>query len=210
MGVKADPVVVTSEDPRDRLRAFFKTESESLRPTLRRYVVSAGLSAQPIDAVVDDLLQEVVVQALEAADKFDVSRNPVPWLLKIAANLCKRRRAEQAKQHRRFSDAAGRSNAGQRDAEDTDTDGASIFDRIAAACANPEEFLSGRQQAASWLDLVSASDRLVLKNAVLQDMDGAELAAALKITPGAARVRLHRALERLGIALKEQAKDNTP
>lgn len=207
MGVKADPVAVTSVDPRDRLRAFFQAESESLRPSLRRYVVSAGLNVQPIDAVVDDLLQDVVVQALEAADKFDVSRNPVPWILKIAANLCQRRRVDQAKQRRRFSDAAGRQGAGQRDAEDIE--GASIFDRL-AALADPEEYLSGQQQAASWLDLVSASDRLVLKNAVLQDMDGAELAAALKITPGAARVRLHRAIERLGTALKEQAKENTP
>lgn len=202
MDLKVGQVAAPGQSPYDLLRTFFQRESETLKPTLRRYVATARLATgNEIEAVAAELLQEVVVQAMEIADKFDVSRNPVPWVLRIANNLVMRRKTEKATQHRRFADAHS---ASAEDREDGRQSPDGIFDRMEAAAENPEEFLSGRQSASRWLDLVSASDRQVIKIAILNDMDGGELAAALKITPGAARVRLHRSLERLRKALSEQ------
>lgn len=208
MVVTVGKVAPTGESPRDLLRTFFQRESESLKPSLRRYVSAAGLAhTQPIDDVVADLLQEVVVQSMEIADKFDVSRNPAPWVLKIAINLIKRRRVEQAKQRRRFV-TASLSSVTDQDGDEISPD--SIFERIVEASESPEEFLAGRQQAAIWLDLLSPIDRRVVTKAVLCDMDGDELAAELQIKPGTARVQLHRALKRLGNALSVQSEEITP
>lgn len=200
--------VTDGKNPRDLLRAFFQNESESLKPTLRRFVASAGLADGQIDDVATELWQEVVVQAMGSADKFDVSRPPVPWVLKIASNLIKRRKVEQAKRRKRFIDPESRPVVG------TDDDGEmspeTLFDRIAEASENAEAFLAGRQQVSTWLNLLSASDRLVITNAILHGMDGVELATALRINPGTARVRLHRALDRLKKALSEQTGVITP
>lgn len=208
MDLTVGQVAPPGESPRDLLRTFFQRESENLKSTLRGYVAAAGLATGPeIADVAADLLQEVVVQAMEIADKFDVSRPPAPWVLKIATHLVRRRQSKKATQHRRFVDAHS-APAKDPDGEGHGPDG--IFDQIAEASENPEEFLSGRQSASYWLDLLSPSDRQVIKSAILCGMDGGELAAALEITPVAARVRLHRAMKRLHKALSEQAEEIRP
>lgn len=196
------------------LCTFFAQESATLLPSLRRYVLHAGLSSgRSLEDEVADLLQEVVVHALRAAGEFDVTRRPAPWVLGIAVNLIRRRRVEQAKQRRRLVNPGEPGAGGAAGAEGV-TGGAMsadvVFDRFAAASENPEEFFAGRQVASSWLALVSDADRQVLQHAVLQGMDGAELAAVLQISAGAARVRLHRALQRLRAALAEQEEGLSP
>jgi RNA polymerase sigma-70 factor (ECF subfamily) len=50
---------------------------------------------------------------------------------------------------------------------------------------------------AALLEHVPVSDREVLRLALIHELDGESLARALGVRPGAARVRLHRALGRL-------------
>jgi len=54
------------------------------------------------------------------------------------------------------------------------------------------------------LSLVSKEDQKILRLAILVGMNGVELAQALGTNPGAARVRLHRALGRLQVAWQKQ------
>jgi RNA polymerase sigma-70 factor (ECF subfamily) len=176
------------------LRAFIEHENETLRRTLRVYVARAGITPNRagIDAAADELLSEVVVEALAHAERFDPARQPAAWLMGIAANLIKRRQVELAKLGRReplARDMAGESGGALSEDE--------VFDRVAAFSAEPGDDIETEQRLSALLSPLSEEDKQVVRLAVLHELDGAALARALGIQPGAARVRLHRALSRL-------------
>jgi DNA-directed RNA polymerase specialized sigma24 family protein len=85
-----------------------------------------------------------------------------------------------------------------------------MFDRLAAlAKAGPEQDLNANEEARALLALVSREDdRQVLRLAVLHDLDGTALGKALGISSGAARVRLHRAINRLRDAYHHRVTSN--
>ena len=86
----------------DLLRQFIAGESEALLGTLRYYVVRAGLAnGRDAASAAGELLNEVVVEALEHADRFKPSGQPMAWLLGIAANLIRRKQAERSARNRR-------------------------------------------------------------------------------------------------------------
>lgn len=169
-----------------RLRQFIAQESEALRSTLRWYLRRAGL-----DDSEDDLLNEVVVEALRHEGRFQPNRQPRAWMLGIAANLIRRRQAEQARLLRREPLV--------RDLyPDDPADDEALFDRVAAlAQAASRHTPDAQLEVDALLGTLSPSDAEVIRLAILNELDGAALAEALHIAPGAARVRLHRALMRL-------------
>jgi RNA polymerase sigma factor (sigma-70 family) len=188
----------------DLLRQFIAGESEALLGTLRYYVVRAGLAdGRDAAPVATELLNEVVVQALEHADRFRPSGQPMAWLLGIAANLIRRRQAERATRERREPLV--------RDLCSSAQDGVSedeLFDRVASlAAGGPIADWEANEAASAILAHVSANDRRVLQLAVLHGLNGEGLAQELGIKPGAARVRLHRALNRLREAWPGWPKD---
>ena len=86
----------------DRLRAFIETEAGHLRRTLRLYVLRAGLAqGAAVDGAAEDLLHDVVVEALSHAERFRPEGRPEAWLLGIAANLVRRRQSDLARRERR-------------------------------------------------------------------------------------------------------------
>ena len=183
-----------------QFQQFITAEMDSLVKTLSFYVLRAGLAdGADTQAAVQELLNEVVVEALEHLDRFEQSPQPKAWLLRVAANLIKRKQVQNAKlsrreplirdlyenaQHERFSDEE-------------------LFDQLAAAsdaAQSPEHDSDIEALLAS----VSAEDRRVLQLAILHGLDGAALARELSVTPVAARVRLHRALARLREAQRRE------
>ena len=87
---------------RTLLRRFIEKHAETLLGTLRCYVVRAGLAdRQGATLAAVESLNEVVVEALEHADRFRPSGQPMAWLLGIAANLIKRKQAGRATRNRR-------------------------------------------------------------------------------------------------------------
>ena len=188
---------VTEEATRALLHEFFAAESEVLLGTLRLYVVRAGLAAgQGVEAAAAELLGEVSVQALASAGRFRAGARPMPWILGIAANLIKRQQVERAKRAAReplVGDLAGSAGDGLSEAE--------LFDRLAAiAAGDAGSGLEVDEAVDEILGRVAADDARVIRLAVVHDLNGEELARALGVTPGAARVRLHRALGRLRAA----------
>jgi RNA polymerase sigma factor (sigma-70 family) len=178
----------------DLLRQFIAGESEALLGTLRYNVVRAGLAnGQEAGLAAVELLSDVVVEALEHAERFRPSGRPMAWLLGIAANLIKRAQTERAIRHRReplvrdlYPGAPDALGEGE------------FFDRVASlATGELRGEWEANEAAAAILAHVSESDRRVLRLAILHDLSGEALAQELGITPGAARVRLHRALNRL-------------
>ena len=184
----------TTTENRALLRRFIEAEIETLLGTLRVYILRAGLADRQGAALAAvELLSDVTLEALEHADRFRPSGQPMAWLLGIAANLIKRRQARRATDSRReplVRDLYTREQAALSEEE--------LFARLAAASApGPAQTVEMRDQVSEMLSHVSESDRQVLRLAILHDLNGKELASELDITPGAARVRLHRALNRL-------------
>jgi RNA polymerase sigma-70 factor (ECF subfamily) len=181
--------MMQAEEASARLKQFVETESSALLASLRLYLSRAGLATGCTAA---ELLSEVVVEALQHANRFDPNRQPMAWLLGIAANLIKRKQAEVAKRNRREPLARDLFP----DAQDFMSDD-EIFEQFAAFAANPSQHLETNEQVALLLAGVPQSDQQVLRLAILHELNGEALAKAMGISPGAARVRLHRALNHL-------------
>jgi RNA polymerase sigma factor (sigma-70 family) len=180
-----------------RLRQFIEMETETLLATLRYYLVRAGLAdAQSAALAAVELLNEVVIEALDHADRFRSSGQPMAWLLGIAANLIKRKQAERATRNRREPLVRDL----YLDVQDNLSED-ELFDWLAAlTVAEPALAWESNEAVSAILAHVSKTDQHILRLAVLHDLNGEELAQALGVTPGAARVRLHRALNRLRAA----------
>lgn len=183
---------------RDRLRAYIAAESGRLLRTLRLYVLRAGLAeARDAHTAASELLNEVVIEALADAHRFDAARDAGAWLFGIAANLIRRKQSTAARREWReplVGDMFPDDGLSEED----------LFDRVAAFAAPPDDEPDAALAVAQLLRPLSPDDRRVLQLAILHDLDGEALAHVLAISPGAARVRLHRALRRLRDALSKE------
>jgi RNA polymerase sigma-70 factor (ECF subfamily) len=184
-------------DNRETLTRYITDHADTLMPSLRVFVARGGMTkGNDIDAEAHELLNEVVVEALHHAERFDPGRQAKAWLLGIAANLIKRNQAETAKRERREPLARDLVNT----QGDLMSDG-EVFDLLTdIGTSNPAAEYERRERMDAMLSGVSKADQHSLRLAILSEMDGETLANALKITPGAARVRLHRAINRLRAA----------
>ena len=125
---------------------------------------------------------------------------PRAWFLAIAANILKRHRVTYAKRYR-FEVLMGDLVNNQ-----------DILDRLMTCTEDapgPEQALVEQESVQEMLALVSLDDARLLNMVVIQGWDANALASTMGITPGAARVRVHRALSRLREAwsLSEQRKE---
>jgi RNA polymerase sigma-70 factor (ECF subfamily) len=183
----------SASNARIQIIRFIENESESLLSTLTRYVSKAGLG-QGVSSkeIALEIMSETVLDALEHAERFDTKRPTMAWLLGIAVNHIKRRLTKRGTQARRepvISDLCGQSYGPK--------DHAEFFDKFAALGNGGEQALEANEQAKGMLSLVSGEDAEILRLSVVCGLNGDELAQHLNIKPGAARVRLYRALNRL-------------
>lgn len=179
--------------------ACLEDDTSHLLRALRLYLARAGLADGPnAESAALELLDDVAVVALQHAHHFDASREPIPWLLGIALNLIKRMQTERGRRLRRevlVSDLRPRE--GDEPGEEE------LFDLLASADTGeaPDDGID------ALLALVAEPDRQILRLAFASECSGDEIAQALGIAPGAARVRLHRALVRLRAAYASTQRD---
>jgi RNA polymerase sigma-70 factor, ECF subfamily len=187
-------------DGRERLEQLIEVEREGLFHMLRHYVLRAGLAAgHHAETLAEELLNETVVEALRTAHRLKADVHPKPWLLGIALNLIKRKQVEIAKRERReplMRDLLP-------DAEDILSED-ELFDRLPIRVDGAADHTEVNREIEEVLAHVSKDDGDLIRLALSHDMNGEALARALNISPGAARVRLHRALNRLRAALAEE------
>src|SRR5437868_4252814 len=72
---------------------FIAQEAASLLPTLRQYVQKFGLAkgyTQVADTA-EDVLQDVIVEALKEPERLAGIRIPRAWLLRVAVNVIRQR-----------------------------------------------------------------------------------------------------------------------
>lgn len=169
--------------------------------TLCMYIRRANLATgDAVQGEALEVLSEVVIEALKNAERFDPSRQVRPWLLGIATNIIKRR---QLAQWKRMSKETCLRNV-YPDSSDISDD--ELFDRLIVLCTTELEIdVIANEQVTAMLSLVSSDDQHILRLAILHGLSGEALAEELGIKHGAARVRLHRALDRLRTALQQRA-----
>ncbi len=180
---------------RQRLIQFISTELPSLNGILRVYLQKAGLTWD--EDTTSELLNSLVVEALSHAQRYDPARPPRAWLLGIAANLVRRRQVESLRLNQReplVSDLITESQESLGEDE--------LFDLLATySSRNPGQDLSReteeRDGLSTVLALLSLNEQKVILMFAQDSLDGDALAASLRMTPGAVRVRLHRALAHL-------------
>jgi RNA polymerase sigma factor (sigma-70 family) len=130
-----------------------------------------------------DLTAEVFLAAIESADGYRSSRGaPVAWLYGVARNVLAADRRRQGRE----LDAANRF-GGRRLLDEDDI--ARMEDRIDAEAQSGELYLA--------ISGLSDAERAVLELVAVDELTVQDAARALGIRPVAARVRLHRARQRL-------------
>jgi RNA polymerase sigma factor (sigma-70 family) len=180
---------------------FITDNVASLLGILRSYVQRMGLArGEAVPAVAVEVLQEVVLEALDHADRFNPTGQPMAWLLGIAINVIKRKKVELAKRSQRELSIAELSLAQEEHLSEHE-----LFDQLKAdSSVGPDQEIAANEQAELLLSLVSPEDQHILMLAFLQGFEREALAQKLGISAGATRVRLHRALKRLRLAWSEQ------
>ncbi len=198
-------VTPSTESNKERIVEFLANNAAALLGTLRSYVQRMGVArGEEAASTAVEVLQEVVVEALDHADRFNPTGQPMAWLLGIAINIIKRKKVERAKRSRRELFIHELSIDQQEPLSDDE-----LLDQIpACTTAGPEQDIAANEQAALLLSLVSHEDQQLLQLAFLYGFEREALAEKLGITPAAARVRLHRALKRLRLAWREQNMNN--
>lgn len=178
---------------RHRLEQFIEAETGALHRTLRYYLSRSGLAeAGELDEAAHDLLNEVVAEAYGCLDRLGADVQPRAWLLGIAANLIKREQAAQAKRERReplIRDLY----TGQQEAL---SDG-ELFDLLPSVEYSTPSETENDESLDALLRGLTKKDADCLRFAIERDMDGNALAEMLGVSVNAARVRMHRALNRL-------------
>lgn len=190
-----------AESDNTKLIEFIADNVASLLGIIRSYVMRMGLAyGEEVPAVSLEVLQEVVLEALGHKDRFNPTGQAMAWLLGIAINVIKRKKFEFIKRSQRELSMSDLSPMQEEGLSESD-----LFDQLTAnTSAGPDQEIAANEQAELLLSLVSTEDQHILILAILQGFDRDALAQKLGISPGAARVRLHRALKRLRLAWSEQ------
>jgi RNA polymerase sigma factor (sigma-70 family) len=155
--------------------AFYRTHVEAVERFVVRRVSDPHRAA--------DLTADVFLAAIESADGYRPSRGkPIAWLYGVARHVL----AADRRRHGRELDATQRLN-GRRLLEEDDI--ARMEERIDAEAQAGELYLA--------MDHLSDSERAVLELVSMDGLTVQDAARALGIRPVTARVRLHRARQRL-------------
>ncbi len=175
------------------LQRFLQDQAAHLQAILCGYVAKMGVaSGEHVEAVAADVFQDAVIETLAHAQRFNPEMQPRAWFLAIAANILKRHRVSYAR-HYKFEVLVGNlASTSERESEQD------ILDRIMpSVTVGPEQTLERREGVRELLALVSPEDARLLSMALIEGWDANALGAQMGVTPGAARVRVHRALSRL-------------
>jgi RNA polymerase sigma-70 factor (ECF subfamily) len=166
----------------------------------RPYLVRFARQRLRDPALIDDVVQETLLAALQGADRFEHKASLRTWLTGILL----RRIADNVRHQRRH--AGPDSDAGAPDADDAalaeDDDSTAAGEPI--DWLDPQRRLEGRQFLAALADGLRALPPLAARVFALREIDGLsneEAAQQLGLTPGNSALLLHRARHRLRSAL---------
>jgi RNA polymerase sigma factor (sigma-70 family) len=184
------------------LSQFIEREAKDIIGILRSYVRKAGLAStnEEVQEAALDVLSEVYLEAVKSAHRFDATRSPRAWLLGIATNIIKHRKARQAKLAQEISLSSL-----QRDQQEEGDFAEHSFNLTNNLISEGlEQHIEAQEQLEYLFSFASASDRKILRLSIIEGLDGEALAQYLGCPYKTAQVRLCRAKKRLRIALEKQ------
>jgi RNA polymerase sigma factor (sigma-70 family) len=170
-----------------RIRSAVKQEHEQMLRSVAMLVAKTDHHLRWSDVMerAHEILDQAVEEALKHADGFDPTQSARAWIRGIASRLLANRRRVEARERRCVS------------ATTLGEEGwATALERL---CTEPADaVVGGRLDLEQALCRISAEERRAIHLRYYQGLDGEELASALGVpTPGAARVRVCRALQAL-------------
>lgn len=187
----------SDEEVLERVRAG---EAACFEVLMRRYNARLFRVARSIvgdDDEAEDVMQEAYVRAWTKLDQFEGRSSFATWLTRIAVHeaLARRRRS-------------GRERASEAGALDARAGGRPVSDEVRDAAPGPQEVAVDHELAAllqQAVDALPEPARVVFVLREVEGLSGAETAAALDLTEGAVKVRLHRARAALRRELEARA-----
>jgi RNA polymerase sigma-70 factor (ECF subfamily) len=153
-------------------------------PLLQRLLRNRCRFLQSADR--DDLVQEVLLSLHRGMAAYDPTREFVPWLMAIARNKI----ADHA---RRFA----RSAANEVLVEN--------LDEVGVAEAGGSDALGDAQALREAIGRLSVRQRTAIELLKMRELSAREAAKVMRTTPGALRVRIHRAMKTLRASLNIDA-----
>lgn len=202
-----EPLDAGGSQARAYLQRFLQENAASLQGILCGYVAKMRLApGGNIEAVAAEVFQDAALETLANAERFNPEMQPRVWFLAIAANVLKRHRARYARRYK-FEVLVGSLASKPEQGNEQD-----VLDQIMAwrgGEPGPEQTLVTRESVRELLALVAPEDARLLNMALIQGWDANALATLIGVTPGTARVHVHRALSRLREAWRtsEQRKE---
>jgi RNA polymerase sigma factor (sigma-70 family) len=176
-------ILASREDPH-AFRELYDRWAESILEYFVRRVFDVEIAA--------DLMAETFAAAFESRAKFrDVGRPGGAWLYGIA-----KRKLSHFYRHRKVEMQAARRLGMER---------AEIDEESAGQIAALIDLDGCRASARAALASLSAGERKAVEMRVIEELDYNEISARLKISPAAARTRVHRGLARLGRLMEAQS-----
>ncbi len=192
---RADPRVVAAADTVEEFHRYLAEPLaiEGLYGIMRGYVRHANIVApESVDDEAFELLQNVVVKALEIAGKYR-GVGIRPWLLSIAQNLIKQKKESLTRHQQRVILLGDMHQQAQATLSEEE-----FFDLFTAQIAEERAQIADlREDLKDALACLSADDQNILNFYLHYGYDHNEIARILQIKPGAARTRYCRALSRL-------------
>lgn len=154
--------------------------------------VAHAMLGSPAEA--DDVVQEAMMKAYRALDRFRAEAPLRPWLLRIVANEARNRRRSAGRRGRLAERVAATSAA----AGGGGTGVGLVGGTVVAASAESAALVDERaREVLRALARLRAPDREVIVLRYFAELSEAEMASALGCPPGTVKSRLSRALARL-------------
>ncbi|NWJ47047.1 MAG: sigma-70 family RNA polymerase sigma factor [Chloroflexi bacterium] len=182
---------------------YLEEHSQKFEKTLCVLVWNRLGSGHDTKGIAGEILSEVTSIALSKAPDFDTSQHVEQWLYGIARNVVRQRFEKIVKLNKREVSVTTLAAKSAYQAE------GDFFDQFTAMAI--EDFAEASVIQLSFqpifekvLRTLSQPDQEILRLYLIKQLDGAEMASALGIGGGAARVRLSRALNRVRNAMIEQ------
>jgi len=182
--------------PREVLERVRAREPEALGAFFERYVDQVFSLVYRLlgdRTLAEDVTQEVFLKVHRAAPQLDASRDPGPWLTTIATNACRDLWRSGAHRLRKKSDSL--------------EDDSGLAERLTRQQDEPEGEAIARERERIVQQAIGELPEPLRLAVVLHDyqgLDHLEIARLTGLGHAAARKRYSRALEKLGVLLKER------
>jgi len=182
--------------PREVLERVRAREPEALGAFFERYVDQVFSLVYRLlgdRTLAEDVTQEVFLKVHRAAPQLDASRDPGPWLTTIATNACRDLWRSGAHRLRKKSDSL--------------EDDSGLAERLTRQQDEPEREAIARERERIVQQAIGELPEPLRLAVVLHDyqgLDHLEIARLTGLGHAAARKRYSRALEKLGVLLKER------